>query len=206
MDYMSLTVQHYSNIFFINQINKQSKGKDMDFKFHTIENTDGERKEILTNVKNTFGFVPNLFAYMVESPAAIKAYIALDGLVSQGTLSPAQQQLALFTVSHYNNCDFCQGAHRAIGKGAGINNDTIQSILQNTKIQSEKDAALVKFLRTSMDKRGWVSDEDLNEFLDSGFTKEQVFELNLIQSMKTLSNYSNHLTKPELNPELAKML
>jgi len=39
-----------------------------------------------------------------------------------------------------------------------------------------------------------------------GFTKQQILEVILIVSIKTLSNYINHLTNPEPNKELLDML
>lgn len=54
-------------------------------------------------------------------------------------------------------------------------------------------------------ERGWVTKATLEDFFAAGFTKQQVFEVILVVTIKTLSNYTNHLTKPEPNPELLAM-
>jgi alkylhydroperoxidase family enzyme len=46
----------------------------------------------------------------------------------------------------------------------------------------------------------------LSAFLSAGFTKQQVMEVILIVTIKTLSNYINHLTQPEVNPEVLALL
>lgn len=44
----------------------------------------------------------------------------------------------------------------------------------------------------------------MKAFLDAGFTQAQVLDIITAVAWKTLSNYSNHLAEPELNPELQK--
>ena len=55
-------------------------------------------------------------------------------------------------------------------------------------------------------KQGRPGDAEINAFLSEGFTKQQILEVILIVSIKTLSNYINHLTQPEANKELLEMI
>lgn len=176
------------------------------FTFHTPDNTEGEAKEILQDVQQKYGFVPNLFAYMAEAPYSIEAYAWLNDLLAKTGLSPAHQQIALLAVSEYNQCDFCQVAHRAFGKMAKANPQTIKAIVEGTLIEDPTDKALVDTVVAIVDSRGWVGDEQLQIFFDAGFNKRNVYDLILVVTIKTLSNYANHLTKPEANEQLVAML
>jgi AhpD family alkylhydroperoxidase len=176
------------------------------FTHYTPESAKPEAQVLLNNIQSGYGFIPNLFAYMAEAPVTIEAYLALNELIAKSSLTPAQAQTALLTVSLENNCDFCATAHRAIGKKSGINPQTVESLLNNQPIKDAKDDALVTLTRAIVRERGWLADEQIDAFIDSGFTKQQVFEVILVVTIKTLSNYSNHLTKPEVNPELLGML
>lgn len=176
------------------------------FSAHTIDTTSPEAQKLLQGIQSAYGFIPNLFSYMAEAPVTIEAYISLNQLIAKSSLTPAQAQTALLTVSVENNCDFCTVAHRAIGKKSGANPQTFDALINKTEITDLKDRALAKLTQTIVQQRGWVSDEKLQEFLDAGFTKQQVLEVILIVTIKTLSNYINHLTKPEANPELIAML
>ncbi len=60
----------------------------------------------------------------------------------------------------------------------------------------------MKFTQQVVKTRGNVSAENINDFLTTGFTKQHVFELMIIIAIKTLSNYTNHMTHPEPNQEL----
>lgn len=177
-----------------------------EFTFHTPETASGDAKEILQNVQNKYGFVPNLFAYMAEAPYTIEAYAMLTELMAKTGLSAAQQQIALLAVSVYHRCDFCRVAHQAFGKAAKANPQTLIAIVEGTTIDDEKDRALVDMIIAIVDSRGWVKDEQLQAFFDAGFEKRNVYDLILITTIKTLSNYSNHLTKPEANEQLLGML
>lgn len=175
------------------------------FKRHTTGSAEGESLELLRKVEKAYGFVPELFSYMAESPVALKAYMQLDALLQDATLTPAQCQIALLTASTVNDCEFCQVAHHAMARQQGVAQKTIEAIRAGRDPEDGQEKALVSMVRTMVEKRGWLDNKDIDAFLDSGFTREQVYELIVAVSIKTLSNYSNHLTHPEPNPELVAM-
>lgn len=176
------------------------------FTFHTPENTTGSTKDLLTGIQKGYGFFPNLFGYMAEAPVTVEAYLALNDFVSKTSFTPAQQQVALLAVSVENNCDFCSVAHRAIGKMKGANVQTLTAIATYSIIADPQDRALAAFAQTVTKNRGRPADAEVQAFLDAGFSKQQILEVILIVSIKTLSNYINHLTHPEPNKELLGML
>lgn len=173
---------------------------------YTLKSASPDAQAILQGIKTAYGFVPNLFSYMAEAPVTLEAYLALNKLIAKSSLTPAQAQTALLAVSLENKCDFCSTAHRAMGKKAGTNTGTVESLIHGTQIADAQDRALVELTQTIVRERGWVPDVQLESFFAAGFTKQHVFEVILIVTIKTLSNYSNHLTKPDVNPELLAMI
>ena len=178
----------------------------IDFTHHTMETAPAKSKALLQGVQQQYGFVPNLFWPMAEAPTTIEAYLTLNQLITQTSLTPAQQQTALLAVSTSNECDFCTIAHSALGKMNKVNEQTINSLRHGDEIEDRQDRALALLAQSFVHNRGWVPDADLQAFLDAEFSKQQVFEVILIVTIKTLSNYTNHITKPEPNPELLEML
>jgi uncharacterized peroxidase-related enzyme len=176
------------------------------FTFHTPENTTGPTQELLAGIQKGYGFFPNLFGYMAEAPTTVEAYLALNNLVSKTSLTPAQQQVALLAVSVENECDFCAVAHRAMGKMKHANAQTLTAVSSHGTINDPQDHALVAFSQSVTKNRGRPSAAEVRAFLDAGFNKQQILEVILIVSIKTLSNYINHLTNPEPNKELLGML
>ncbi len=176
------------------------------FTAYNIATAATELRPTLETIEKKFGFIPNLFAYMAEAPVSIEAYLALNALIAKSSFTPQQAQVALLAVSIENKCDFCSVAHRAIGKQAGANQQTLDALNTNTPIESTSDQALAAFVRAVVKERGLVSEAVVDQFLASGFTKQQVFEVMVIVAIKTLSNYSNHISQPEPNAELLAML
>ncbi len=177
-----------------------------DYTFHTIENSDGERKEILQSVKDAYGFVPNLFGYMAEAPVTLKAYLDLNKLISQSSLPPALAQVALLTASIENKCEFCSVAHQAMAKKFGTAPQTVHALINSEVIEENKDLAVATIVREIINTRGWVNEEALDAFYSAGFSPQQYFELILVVTIKTLSNYINHQTQPHANNELLQMI
>jgi len=81
------------------------------FPLHTKESAPEASKPLLEQVEKGFGFVPNIFGVMSESPAATEAYLTLNKMVQEKTsLSPVEQQVALLAISERNGCDYCVAA------------------------------------------------------------------------------------------------
>ena len=131
---------------------------------------------------------------------------ALNGLVEKTSLTPAQQQVALLAASVQNQCHFCSVAHRAIGKLKQVRQQSLDAIHAGARVEDPQDAALAGFTQAVVENRGRPGEAAIQAFLEAGFTKQQILEVMLIVSIKTLSNYINHLTNPEPNPELLSVI
>jgi len=83
----------------------------------------------LRTVKKNFGFVPNVMGVLAESPPAMESYLALNEKVQTTTLSPAEQQVAILTVSETNRCRYCVAAHTLTASGANVDGDAMPSAM-----------------------------------------------------------------------------
>jgi len=176
------------------------------FAAHTIENSTGDTKELLSSIQKGYGFLPNLFSYMAEAPTTVQAYLALNDLLAKTSIPMPQLQVALLAASIENDCNFCTVAHRAIGKQMGANSASLDALNNGEKITDTKDSAIAKFTVAVMKNKGRVPEEDVQAFLSAGYNQQQILEVILVVTIKTLSNYSNHFTHPEPNAELLAMI
>ncbi|MGB0732313.1 MAG: carboxymuconolactone decarboxylase family protein [Pontibacterium sp.] len=175
------------------------------FPKHEVTSHNANAAAQLQSVQAQYGFVPDLFKYMAEAPTTVEAYMELTRLLGQSSLSAAQAQVIQLALSIDNDCNFCRTAHVAMGKHFKANAQTINALLDASNIEDAKDAALIKLARSIQAKRGWLDNSELEDFYAAGFGHQQVLEVILCVTIKTLSNYSNHLTQPEANPELVAM-
>ena len=169
------------------------------FKTHTIESAPDKGKEVLKGVKEAYGFVPNLMATMVEAPAAAKAYATLGKIFEETSFSPTEQQVVLLTISRANGCEYCVAAHTTIAGMHKVDDAIVRSIRDGKPIDDDKLEALRQLVLKVYEKRGWLSEGDVDEFTAAGYGPQQVLEVVLGVAFKTLSNYTNHVAGTELD-------
>jgi uncharacterized peroxidase-related enzyme len=170
-----------------------------EFPYHTPETAPADARDLLEAAKRRYGMVPNLYAKMAEAPALLRAYLQLSDLFSQSSLSTTEQQVVLLTASRVNGCTYCMGAHSVLADMAGVATEVTDAIRGDRPIEDSRLEALRRFTATLVEKRGWLSDGDLEVFLDAGFTQGNVLDVVLGVGQKTLSNYTNHIAVTELD-------
>ena len=163
-------------------------------------NAKSESLVLLEQVQEKYCFIPNLMSTFANSPVTLKAYLALADLMGKTSFTSEEQQAILLATSVENNCEYCVAAHSMIAlKMAGMKSETLESILKGSKISNSKIDALVKFTRKVVKSRGFVDDLLVKEFLAAGYGQQQILEVVLGVTMKTLSNYTNHLAETEID-------
>jgi AhpD family alkylhydroperoxidase len=172
------------------------------FPLHTIETAPAVSKSYLIAAKDRLGFVPNLYAYMAETPAGLEALSQLANIFSRTTFSEAQRHLLLLTASVENRCTFCVAAHTFGATAGRVEAGTIAAIRSGGPVENAQDAALVAFVRCMIRERGFMPESELQAFLNAGFTPRHALEAIVGVTLKILTNYVNHMTHTELNPEL----
>ena len=75
------------------------------FPVHSSETAPEDSRPILAATQKRFGFLPNLFRVMAEAPAAGAAYMAVMDIFERSSLSNAEQQTILLSVSSVNECE-----------------------------------------------------------------------------------------------------
>ncbi|MDZ7661125.1 carboxymuconolactone decarboxylase family protein [Thiohalophilus sp.] len=174
------------------------------FTFHDENSAPQDALPTMKQAKQAFGFVPNLISGMANSPALAEGYLTLSGLYANSSLTPQEQQVALLAVSRYNGCDYCVAAHSMIADMAQVPPDAIAALRDDRPIDDPKLEALRRFTAKMVDKRGWLNEADIREFLDAGFEMQQVGDVILAVGMKTLSNYFNHIAQTPLDEAMSE--
>jgi len=85
-----------------------------------------------------------------------------------------------------------------------LDENVINAVREGTRIEDPKMAALETFTRSMVRKRGYMSDDEIAGFLEAGYSKAHVLEVVLAVSVKTLSNYINHMADTPLDPQFEK--
>jgi len=170
------------------------------FKIHSIQTAPAIAQPLLEGSLKKYGFIPNLHGGLAEAPAALKAYIELTALFDQTSLSPTERQVVLLVVSTENHCSYCVAAHSMIAKHMVKADPAIIDAIRNLQpLPDTKLDALASFTRNVVKNRGVVCGQTLDKFITAGYTLAQVLEVVLGVTLKTLSNYTNHIINTPLD-------
>lgn len=175
----------------------------MKLNVHSTESAPAEARAELRAVREQYGFLPNLMGVMANAPPLLKAYLALNELFQQTTLSPTEQQVVLLTISEANRCEYCVAAHTVTARMHKVPHGVIESIRSGQPIADDRLDALRSLTAEIVEIRGWPNQSTIDDFLSAGFTASQMLEVVLAVGMKTLSNYTNHLAQTPLDSQFS---
>lgn len=141
----------------------------------------------------------NLFKGLANAPAALDAYLGLTGALGKGALSPAERELIALAIGEANGCDYCVAAHTVIGKGAGVSDSDAVGARRGALADNPRHDALVKFALRLHEKKGSVSQQDLEDFRHAGFNDGHVAEVVANYALSIFTNYFNHVNESEID-------
>lgn len=108
--------------------------------------------------------------------------------------------MVFLSAAYENNCEYCMAAHSFIGdKMTKVPTEVTNAIRDGKQVPDLKFAALSKLTRSLTSNRGHVSQNEIDEFLAVGYTEIHVLGIIAGIAVKTMSNYSNHLSDPKLD-------
>ncbi|NCS94786.1 MAG: carboxymuconolactone decarboxylase family protein [Leptospira sp.] len=151
--------------------------------------------EIFSNTKKAVGAIPNMYKNMGASPALLSTYIhGYNHLRASTIFKPHELEVIFLTISKENGCDYCLTAHSFIGrKMTNVPEEVIKAINEGKTLPDEKLNALYNFVVHYLNFKGWIDPVEVKKFTDVGFPEEAILEIILAISVKTISNYSNHI-------------
>jgi alkylhydroperoxidase family enzyme len=168
------------------------------YPIHTIASAPEGSKSALEQLKKAFGVLPNLPAVIANSPKLINSLIGLFGQVHSPGLSEAENQIVLLTDAVTNSSKYAVAFHTALATQQGISSEETDAIREGRLPMDKRFAALSSLARTLIEKRGHLSEQELDAFTAAGFTKEQVLEVVAIVAASTITNYAGTITNPPL--------
>ena len=165
---------------------------------HTIASAPEKSKPALEQLQKAFGLLPNLPAVIANSPKLINSLVGLFGQVHSPGLSEAENQIVLLTDAVTNSSTYAVAFHTALALQQGISSEETTAIRERRLPTDKRFAALSKLAMTLIEKRGHLSEQELDSFMAAGFTKEQVFEVIAIVAASTITNYVGTIANPPL--------
>jgi len=167
----------------------------------TMDDADERVAAPLKAAHDKLGFVPNMYTGMANLPPLLQTYLdGYDRFRSECGLSPQEQEVVFLTISRRNGCGYCMAAHSTIAdKMSGVPEPVTDALREGHPLPDDRLEALRQFTDIMVETRGHPGHDDLQAFLDAGYREADVLAIILAIAVKTLSNFSNHVLRPEVD-------
>ena len=166
----------------------------------SFESTTGATAEIYSQIKKAIGSVPNTYAAIgAHGPAALKAMLAADAVLTSGTLTKRDQETIKVVISGVTGCDYCLAAHSLLGKLAGLKPEELKKIRVCESTGDTKRDALVRFVRSLAKTSGTVSEENFAAIKAAEYSDAQLVDISLAFATAVFTNVFNRINDTEID-------
>jgi alkylhydroperoxidase family enzyme len=144
------------------------------FTLQTIESAPEKSRPTLQTLESRFGFIPNVMATMANSPVLLNGFVGSFGSFHGGSLNECEKQILLLTNAVTIKCPWTVAAHSTFAIEDGVAESEIKAIRDS---QDRKYAALSALTKALIEKRGNVTEADIEKFTSAGYSKVQILEV-----------------------------
>ena len=159
---------------------------------YSPENAPASSAPILQDVEQTLGFVPNVFGVLAGSPSALTAFATMNAQFAGSTLSAAEREVIQLTVSTQNHCGYCVAGHTAFAAMQDVDATIVAAVRNGAPIPDERLETLSRFTATLLQRQGMVTEDEIEQFLAAGYTRQQLLEVILGVCVKVFSNLTSN--------------
>jgi len=164
----------------------------------TRETAPADTRPFLDKLSGAFGKVPNLFATMGHSPAALGSYLALVDTLGKGTLTAREIELINLCVSELNGCAYCVSAHAALAAKHGLAKAEIAAARAG-EATSAREGALLALARRVVRTGGAGAGGELARAREAGISDAAIVEVLAHVASKTFTNALAQVAATEID-------
>ena len=162
------------------------------------DNANTEQQGLLDAIQAQLGMVPNFLKVIANSPAALRAFLGLHGIASEGNLDAQTRERIALVIAQQNACEYCVAAHTAIGRKAGLSHSEIETNRAGSS-EDSKAATAVKFAKVVAENSGEVTTAELLEVRNAGYDDAEIVEIITHVGMNLLTNMIGKASRVEID-------
>ena len=174
-----------------------------------INSLPGDMKEMLLEVQEKSGFVPNVFLKLARRPDEFRAFVAYHDalMLRENSLSKAEKEMIVVATSAVNGCLYCIVAHGAILRIYSKNPRLADQLAANpAKAEiTPRQRAMIDFAMMVAIDSAEIADSDFEMLHEHGFTDDDAWDIGAIAAFFALSNRMANLSNMMPNEEFYLM-
>jgi uncharacterized peroxidase-related enzyme len=170
-----------------------------------LEDLPQDIREMMLQVQEKAGFIPNVFLTLAHRPDEFRAFFAYHDalMLRESGLTKAEKEMIVVATSGVNHCQYCVLAHGAILRIYAKNPQLADQVgidHRKADITPRQQAMLdfaVKLARTPET----ITEQDRQLLRERGFGEEDIWDIGGITALFALSNRMAHLIEMRANDE-----
>ena len=174
-----------------------------------INDLPDDLKQIITEVQEKAGFIPNVFLTLAHRPDELRAFWAYHEALmrKESGLSKAEREMIVVATSAVNNCLYCVVAHGAILRIYEKSTQISEQIATNFRKAdiTDRQKAMLEFAEKVALQSDQIADSDFEALHAHGFSDEDIWDIGAITALFALSNRMASLTSMRPNDEFYAM-
>ncbi|MDH3439719.1 MAG: peroxidase-related enzyme [Gammaproteobacteria bacterium] len=174
-----------------------------------ISDLPDDIRELILEVQEQTGFVPNVFLALARRPDEFRAFFAYHNALmeKEGGLSQADKEMIIVATSGFNQCIYCVIAHGAILRIRERNPlvaDQVATNHQKADITLRQKAMLDFAVMVAADSAA-IDDDDIEILRAHDFSDEDIWDIAGISALYALSNRMANFARIRPNDEFYLM-
>lgn len=151
-----------------------------------------DMQEIIAEVAEKSGFVPNVFLALAHRPEEFRAFFAHhQALMDKDTgLTKAEREMIVVAVSGINNCQYCVVAHGAILRIRARNPRIADQVAINWRKAdlTERQRAMLTYADKVTVAADRIDEADHQALREAGFDADEIWDIGAIAAFFGMSN------------------
>ena len=164
------------------------------FPYASLDGVPPDVREAILEVQDKAGFVPNVYLMLARRPAEFRAFFAYHDAVmgdrDGSTLTKADREMVVTSISAANRCTYCVVAHGALLRIYAKQPLLADQVATNhlTADITARQRAMLDFAHRVNARSHEVGDADFAALAEHGFDAEDAWDIAAITALFGLSN------------------
>ena len=181
------------------------------FPYASLEDVPEDVRDAILQVQDKAGFVPNVYLLLARRPAEFRAFFAYHDAVmgdrDGSSLTKADREMVVTSISAANKCTYCVVAHGALLRIYAKHPLLADQVATNhrTADLTPRQRAILDFAHRVNTRSHEVGDADFAALAEHGLDAEDAWDIAAVTALFGLSNRVASVTGLMPNPEFYLM-
>jgi uncharacterized peroxidase-related enzyme len=181
------------------------------FPYASLEDVPDDVREAILQVQEKAGFVPNVYLLLARRPAEFRAFFAYHDAVmgdrEGSSLTKADREMIVTSISGANRCTYCVVAHGALLRIYAKHPLLADQVATNYRTAdiTQRQRAMLDFAHQVNARSHEVTEADFARLAEHGFDAEDAWDIAAVTALFGLSNRIASVTGLMPNPEFYLM-